>query len=103
MVAGTIGGVPVGALALGIVGLSLGSSRDPPGPSDVHSAALAGYYIGAGVGAVLGGVGGYFLGKLARNGSVAAKIGIVALDVLGLPILCVDVLVPLSASISGGG
>ena len=103
MVAGAVGGVPVGALALGFAGASIGSSRDPPGASGVHSAALAGYYVGAGVGTILGGVGGYFLGKLARNGSVAAKIGVVALDVLGLPSLCFDVLLPLSASISGSG
>ena len=31
------------------------------------------------------------------------KIGVVALDVLGFPVLCVDAFIPLTLSISGGG
>ncbi len=42
-------------------------------------------FTGMGIGMIAGGVLGYFLGGVARDGSLAAKIFIIASDVLGLP------------------
>jgi hypothetical protein len=89
--AGVIGGVPAGACILGLSGLAF-----VPSPE-------AGFYVGLGIGALLGGIGGYFLGELARNGSLGAKIGIVILDGLALPLLGIDIIGGLAPAIAVGG
>jgi hypothetical protein len=86
---------------------SLSANRTSGGATSCGGSVCAlGAFIGMGIGLVGGGVLGYFLGGVAHEGSLAAKIFIIALDVLGLPITAMSDLFVAAATNnfpSGGG
>lgn len=81
--ASIIGLVPVGLLQGVLTGLAISGSAFGSN-YEAERKSRAPLTVGLGLVSAIGaGIGGYYLGEAARNGSVAAKIGIVLIDILG--------------------
>jgi hypothetical protein len=86
---GVVGGIPFGAFALACAGglaLEIGNGGRSPNIDDRGQNSVL--VVSAIVGAVAGGVGGYFLGEEARDGSEVASAAVVGLNLLsfvGIP------------------